>query len=115
MISRFEKIQKVAMDTNFYDVPEDHWAYDTINYARYMGWISGYEDGSFKPNNSITRAEAVTIINRMLGRAGDVENINQHSSLNKFTDIDEHWAYYGIVEATIGHEYEFENGIEIWK
>ncbi len=115
MISRFEKVQKVAMDTNFYDVPEDHWAYDTINYARYMGWISGYEDGSFKPNNSITRAEAVTIINRMLGRAGDVDNINKHSSLNVFTDIDEHWAYYGIVEATIGHEYEFENGIEIWK
>ena len=57
----------------------------------------------------------ITIINRMLGRIGDIERINNNKSLNKFTDIDGHWAYYGIVEATITHEYEFKEDIEIWK
>ena len=96
-------------------MPKDHWAYDTINYARIMGWISGYEDGTFKPNNTITRAEAITIINRMLGRIGDIEKINEYRVLNKFTDIDGHWSYYGIVEATSSHEYEFDGDVEIWK
>ena len=115
MISRFEKVSTLEVETNFVDVPRDHWAYDTINYARIMGWISGYEDGTFKPNNSITRAEAVTIINRMLLRIGDIDKINSDKSLNVFNDIDDHWAYYGIVEATIQHDYEYEDGIEIWK
>ena len=57
----------------------------------------------------------ITIINRMLERMGDVEKINANKSLNKFTDIDGHWAYYGIVEATNAHEFEFKDGIEIWK
>ena len=115
MISRFDNIVNIQMNTNFYDVPEDHWAYSTINYARYMGWISGYADGSFKPNNRITRAEAITIINRMLGRSGDIDTINEQPSMNKFIDIADHWAYYGIIEATIAHEYEMISKIEIWK
>ena len=115
MISRFEKVQKLDMNTNFYDVTEDHWAYDTINYARYMGWISGYDDGSFKPNNPITRAEAITIVNRILGRAGDVTKINSNRYYNIFTDIDGHWAYYGIIEATNKHDYEVVDNVELWK
>ena len=114
MISRFDSIIDIQMNTNFYDVPEDHWAYNAINYARYMGWISGYEDGSFQPNNKITRAEVITIVNRMLGRGGDIDTINAQPSINRFSDIAEHWAYYGIVEATISHEYEMVSKIEIW-
>ena len=115
MISRFEKVGTLEVETNFVDVPRDHWAYDTINYARIMGWISGYEDGTFRPNNSITRAEAVTIINRMLIRIGDIDKINSDKTLNVFNDIDDHGAYYGIVEATSTHDYEIEDGIESWK
>ena len=115
IITRFESVKELKVNASFVDVPKDHWAYDTINYARIMGWISGYEDGTFKPNNTITRAEAITIINRMLGRIGDIEKINEYRVLNKFTDIDGHWAYYGIVEATSSHEYEFDGDVEIWK
>ena len=115
MITRFDEMQKLNIETSFVDVTKDHWAYETINYARIMGWISGYEDGTFRPNNSIKRAEAITIINRMLGRIGDIQTINSNKTFNKFTDIDGHWAYYGIVEATSSHEYEFDGDIEIWK
>jgi len=80
-----------------------------------MGWISGYEDGTFKPDNCITRAEVVTILNRMLRRVGDIKEINSNKSLNRFKDIEGHWAYYGIIEATHSHDYEYDETIEIWK
>ena len=115
MISRFEERIDIKVNSQFTDVGVDHWAYDTVNYARVMGWISGYEDGSFRPNNPITRAEAITIINRMLGRNADIEKINLDKSLNKFTDIDDHWAYYGILEATNSHDYVTNGNTEIWK
>ena len=115
IITRFDEMQKIDFKTSFVDVTKDHWAYDTINYAKMMGWISGYEDGTFQPDSSIKRAEAITIINRMLGRMGDIDKINSYRSYNTFTDIDGHWAYYGIIEATISHEYEFEGNVEIWK
>ena len=52
----------------FYDT-EGHWAEVYINRAAEIGWIGGYPDGSFKPDQYITRAEAVTLVNNVLGRA----------------------------------------------
>lgn len=49
----------------FIDVPEEHWAYQAIEALAEMGIINGYEDGSFKPNNPVTRAEVATIISRL--------------------------------------------------
>ncbi len=115
MISRFETVKDLEFNSSFIDVTKDHWAYNTINYAKMMGWISGYDDGTFRPNNPITRAEAVTIINRVLGRYGDIEKINENKSHYGFTDIEGHWAYYGIIEATSTHEHEFNDNVEIWK
>ena len=51
----------------------------------------------------------------MLGRVGDIEKINKNESYNGFTDINGHWAYYSILEATTTHEHEFDGKIEIWK
>lgn len=49
----------------FIDVPETHWAYQAIEALAEMGIINGYEDGSFQPNNPVTRAEVAAIISRL--------------------------------------------------
>lgn len=115
MISRFEEVQEMQNKSYFVDINKEHWAYNTINYAYNRGWISGYEDKTFKPDNAITRAEAVTIINRVLERSADIEYLNENSELNKYTDITNHWAYYGILEASIPHEHKKETISEKWK
>lgn len=51
----------------FYDVPSDYWAYEEINYLAGRGIINGYEDGTFKPNNYVTRAQAVVMVVKALG------------------------------------------------
>ena len=71
----------------FNDVPKSHWASGYIYSAVGMGWINGYSDSTFKPDSNITRAEVVTIVNRVTGRAADTEYINKNmSAVNKFTD-----------------------------
>lgn len=47
---------------------QGHWAREEIGKAASLGWIQGYEDGTFRPDQSITRAEAMTMINRVLNR-----------------------------------------------
>ena len=73
-------------------------------------------DGTFGPNNTITRAEVTTIVNRMLDRSADEDYVDSHTaSLRQFTDLaDTHWAYYDIMEATNTHDYTKRNGAEDW-
>lgn len=56
-----------AAQASFSDVPADHWAYDNINRVVAKGWFDGYEDGTFHPNDTITRAEAMTVFVKFLG------------------------------------------------
>ena len=58
---------KLEPDSPFTDVAEGHWAVDFIKSAYNNDWISGYPDGTFAPNNNITRAEAMVVVNNMLG------------------------------------------------
>ena len=100
----------------FRDVPPTDWAYTLINRVAGAGWINGYEDGTFRPNNNITRAEVVAIVNRMLNRTADkayVEN-NLMNSSNAFVDnMRSAWYYYDIYEAAFGHSYErMMNGVD---
>lgn len=82
----------------FSDVNSDMWSADYIYSAYKAGYISGYPDGSFKPDAPITRAEAVKIINLVLGR-DDFSNEN-----NPFSDVeDTHWAREHILEAAVTH------------
>lgn len=77
---------------------DSHWAQKAIVLAASTGWINGYEDGSFRPDREITRAEAVTILNRVLGRTIDKEALKAKEG---FTDLTpDHWAYYQLLEAT---------------
>lgn len=106
-------------EKTFTDLAPTHWAYDVVKKAAAAGWINGYPDGSFKADNPITRAEVVSITNRMLDRKADEAFVDGHlTELITFTDVDKsHWAYYPIMEATNGHEFVRDaNKIdELWK
>ena len=104
--SKFDEI--IGGDVKgFYDVPASHWALKYINSAYERGWVTGYEDGSFRPDRFITRAEVVTVTNNMLIRYADVDYVRAHRDLLiNFKDLDEsHWAYFNIMEATHGHDF----------
>ena len=99
----------------FSDVDEDDWFYDAVVNSIQYGWIHGYGDGTFRPNNSITRAEVTAIVNNMLGRAADEDFVDEHAEeLTPFSDIEKHWAYYHIVEATNDHDYTKPSSGENW-
>ena len=106
MATRFADIS--AGSKTFTDVAKDHWAYDVIQKAAAAGWISGYPDGSFKPDQPITRAEVVAITNRMLNRFADEAFVDAHQDkILQFKDMKKGmWSYYPVVEATNGHGYE---------
>lgn len=91
--------------SGFDDVSSGYWAAEYIKDAALHGWIFGYGDGTFRGERSITRAEVVAIVNRLLGRTADEEYITANlRKLNTFTDMDKrHWAYYDVMEAANSH------------
>ncbi|MDR0294238.1 MAG: S-layer homology domain-containing protein [Oscillospiraceae bacterium] len=92
--------------TVFTDVPKTHWAYGYIVTAESYGWIHGVGGGHFEPDRHINRAEAVTLVNRMLRRNPDKAYIDSHSGLVIYTDTPKsHWAFYDIMEASNAHDY----------
>ena len=88
-----------------------------INYAVHEKWITGYEDGSFRPDNNITRAEAVRVVNNVLGRSADEEYIDENAAdMDIFPDVTTaHWAYYDIIEAAIAHDFIASDSAEEWQ
>lgn len=95
----------------FTDV-EGHWAEEYIGICAANGWITGYEDGTFKPEQYISRAEAMAIVNRMLEREADADSIkNVEDSIYKFVDNNaDAWYYYIVIEATNSHDYTYAEG-----
>lgn len=91
MCTRFyQMFDKVSTSKKniFTDVTNSHWASSYIYSAVTMDWIKGYADGTFKPDNNITRAEVVSIVNRVTDREADTEYVNKSlSSLNRFSDL----------------------------
>ena len=116
-----------AMATRFDNLTDDathgltdisgHWAEMPIAASYQMGWVDGYEDGTFRPDNPITRAEAAKLINRVLKRRVD-QNGLMHDLVIEWPDLPiAHWAYYEIMEATISHKsfYRYDNRVmEKW-
>jgi len=117
MAARFARLMpETILGIPFEDVSSNHWAYAYINAAVQFGWITGYGDGTFQPDRHITRAEAVTIVNRMLNRSGDRDFVDRHEELDHFSDVPQnHWAYYDIMEAFDPHGYERDDGDEHWQ
>lgn len=113
------KFTKGALDgTNvFSDVRSGDWFYEAVVGSIQYGWIEGYEDGTFRPENWITRVEVTSIVNKMLGRFADREFVAGHADeLNAFSDVTStHWGYYHIVEATNSHTYtKPSTNVETW-
>lgn len=105
MICRFMKYDTSASEV-FSDVSPEHWAAPYIAAMKANGIISGYEDGSFGLGRNITRAEAIAMINRALGRVPNEGKMNAYISSNGYpaTDIEGHWAAAQIIEAAVSHD-----------
>ncbi|MEE0434534.1 MAG: S-layer homology domain-containing protein, partial [Peptococcaceae bacterium] len=92
----------------FTDVTGDEWFAGAIQDAVNLGLIGGYEDGSVRPNNNITRAEACAIVNRTLGRVPDADHLLPTDEMKTWPDNQpSDWFYADMQEATNGHEYEW--------
>ena len=94
----------------------NHWAKDEISAAANNGWITGYTDGTFRPNNRITRAEAMALVNRVLKRLPETDE-DLHADMIKWSDNSDasQWYYLDVQEATHSHYYQTkENQFEKW-
>ncbi len=89
-----------AKSMKFTDVPKDHKYYTAITAASAAGLVNGYEDGSFKPDATITRAEVVTVVNRLVALIANEKMVSKTRVDNHFNDIDGHWAEYQIIMAS---------------
>jgi hypothetical protein len=79
----------------FDDVSETHWAKKYIQYAAQKRWVKGFPDGTYKPNKTLTRAEAITILSRFEGL-----KIKEAIAVSPYDDVStEHWAYKDIALA----------------
>ncbi|MUT66709.1 hypothetical protein GOM71_12305 [Paenibacillus sp. NEAU-GSW1] len=100
IIARITNASDSVTDGSFMDI-SGHWAQGAIVEAQSAGIMSGYSDGTFRPDQPLTRAEAVVTINRLLDR-GPLSG-----APSKWSDVSEqHWAYAHIQEASISHNFE---------
>lgn len=94
----------------------NHWAKDEISVAYNNGWITGYPNGTFGPQRNITRAETVTLVNRVLNRKPETED-DLLPDMTTWTDNADKkaWYYLAIQEATNSHYYEYKENSEYKK
>ena len=112
LFARFDE-SGAAAEGGFSDIA-NHWARESIERAAALGWINGYEDGTFRPDNAITRAEAMTMINRVLNR-DPVENDDLLPDMRVWSDNRPGaWYYFAVQEATNSHEYTRPDSHEDW-
>lgn len=109
-----------AGSANFKDV-KGHWASDAIDKVFGNKAVEGYPDGTFKPNKTLTRAEAVTVLNAVFNRyttSNSFKNVSS-SNLKNYSDISSsHWAYYQILDASNAHvsqKVTSTSNEEVWK
>lgn len=113
--ARFDETQS-GKSATFSDVI-GHWAAKEIGIAYYNDWIKGYPDGTFKPDQNITRAEAMTLINRVLERKPE-SPADLLTNMNKWTDNMDtsKWYYLDVQEATNSHAYTRKTfNYELWR
>lgn len=112
------RFDEEADDTSFgFTDVDGHWAEVAINEAANNGWVEGYEDGTFLPNKDITRAEAVTLINRVLHRLPETPDDLLKVMLVWPDNMDTSaWYYLAMQEATNSHNYDYktDNIHETW-
>ena len=101
-------------EQTFSDI-QGHWAEKYIERAAELGWIKGFEDGTFRPDTYITRAQAMTMINRVLNRIPENES-DLLPGMNVWPDCNPgDWFYLAVQEATNSHDFEHKAGnYETW-
>ncbi|MBS5915282.1 MAG: S-layer homology domain-containing protein [Clostridiales bacterium] len=104
--SRFAALTE-EKDLSFSDLDASHWGYKAIRLAASNGWISGYPDNTFRPEQAISRAEVTSITNRMLNRYADLDWIDAHrAEVIRFSDVGRSdWFFEPVMEATMGHDF----------
>ena len=99
-----------AKAAGFTDVTSGHWAAEVVSFAAEEGWVSGYPDGTFRPDAPVSRAEAVKILNHALDRRA-----GERAAALPFTDVEKsHWACDEIREAAVSHTYRKSGEGETW-
>ena len=113
MIARFANLTDTAASRTFSDVDSSYWGFKNIMALNKAGYINGYEDGTFRPEANVTRAEVMTVINKIIGRSADASYVKSLDN-NKFSDLDKNaWYYVDVMEATTDHNYTLnKNGVE---
>ncbi len=110
--AKFDELE-LENTTKFTDIT-GHWAEKYITSAEIKGWVNGYPDMTFKPEQDITRAESMTLVNNVLERAVPEENIHPDAMFWPDMTSDD-WYYEAVMEATNSHNYMYEeDGDELW-
>ena len=105
--ARFARIMKMTGNNtvSFIDTG-GHWAEADISYAAAIGWVNGYPEGTFRPNQPITRAEFMTLVNKVLGRMPETaDDLLANNMVNWPDNSMSAWYYLAVQEATNTHEY----------
>ena len=113
IVARFTEAR--TTDGDYYRDIDGHWAKGYIQTAADKGWLEGYADGTFRPDEYITRADVIKIMNNMLNRHVDAKGLNEKAT--QWSDNPEGTSYYyDILEATNSHNFERSAGeaIEKW-
>lgn len=106
--------RSVENSSSFSDI-SGHWAENEIERAAAFGWISGYPDGTFRPDARITRAEAMTMINRVLCRMPQSESDLLDSMVTWPDNKPSDWHYLSVQEATNSHDFNRQGEVgESW-
>ncbi len=110
----FSNVADLSYRGYFADVKESDWFSGFVAAAKDAGLIEGYNDGTFKPEKAITRAEVCTIVNRTLGRKPSASHMKISDRIDwpdvQVTD----WYYEAIMEATKSHTYQMGQRVETW-
>ena len=116
MLSQFTPL--IEGTVLFGDVPQSHWAWKAVSSFAARGWVKEDPEGMFHPDKPITRAEAVTILNAVLGRdasAPETLAMLQERHGAAFTDVQpSDWYYAAVMEASTEHSYTMDGGQERW-
>ena len=110
----FAQTNGSAVYSYFTDVKTTDWFAPYVTAAKDSSLIEGYSDGSFKPENRITRAEACAIVNRVLGRKPSKSHMKISGRIDWPDCTTDDWFYEAIMEATNSHTYQMGKRVETW-
>ena len=102
-----------SFDKDHFNDISGSWARRYINQAAKAGLVNGYSDGTFRPNQNITRAETIVMVNRILGRSVNADTVLR--GYKSFEDVPAGaWYYWDVIEAANTHSYSKNGSTESW-